>query len=89
MQKEIDQLKTSDDFSGLVDGLVIRLTAQKRMLNIDSGEIAYSSFRGLYEAGNGHGLQLSERLEHKRGEIIDYCDRIATDIYKLQDIQGV
>jgi hypothetical protein len=40
----------------------------------------------MYTSGNGNGLQLSERFEHKRGEIIDICSEIADKIYELQDI---
>lgn len=64
------------------------ITTQKGMLNIDGPEISYGNIRDMYTTGNGNGLQLSERLEHKRGEIIDICAKIADKIYKLQDIMG-
>jgi hypothetical protein len=53
------------------------------MVDISSDEIAYGNIEGMYWDGNGHGLQLSERLEHKRGEIIDLCSDIADKIYEL------
>jgi len=56
------------------------------MVNIDNDDIAYANIRDMYLSGDGHGLQLSERLEHKRGEIIDICGEIASKVYELQDI---
>lgn len=64
----------------------MRVTIQKGMINIDGDEIAYGNIAKMYQQGNGHGLQLSERLEHKRGEIIDLCADIAGKVYELQSI---
>lgn len=64
----------------------MKITTQKGMLNIDGPEIAYGNIKNMYTTGNGNGLQLSEHLEHKRGEIIDICSEIADKVYKLQDI---
>lgn len=64
----------------------MRISLQKGMVNIDGEEIAYGDIRNMYESGNGNGLQLSERLEHKRGEVIDLCSSIAEKLYELQDI---
>lgn len=61
----------------------MKITTQNGMLNIDGHEIFYGNIRGMYATGNGNGLQLSERLEHKRGEIIDICAGIADKIYEL------
>lgn len=66
----------------------MRIVLQKGMVNIDGYEIAYGDIRNMYQTGNGIGLQLSERLEHKRGEIIDICSSIAEKLYELQDIVG-
>lgn len=66
----------------------MKITTQKGMLNINGPEIAYGNIRDMYITGNGNGLQLSERLEHKRGEIIDICAEIADKVYKLQDVMG-
>ncbi|MFA7287402.1 MAG: hypothetical protein WC055_00835 [Melioribacteraceae bacterium] len=68
----------------------MKITTQKDMVNIDNFEICYGNIRNMYTTGNGNGngLQLSERLEHKRGEIIDICAEIANKIYELQDIMG-
>ena len=66
--------------------LVMRITTQKGMVNIDNNEIAYSNIRKMYTTGAGQGLQLSEELEPKRGEIISICAEIADRIYNLQDI---
>ena len=64
----------------------MRIILQKGMINIDGDEIAYAGIRNMYESGNGTGIQLSERLEHKRGEIIDLCCSISERLYELQDI---
>lgn len=69
-----------------VNPLVMRITTQSGMVNIDNDDIAYSNIRNMYTTGDGVGLQLSELLEHKRGEIIDMCAEIAGSIYELQDI---
>lgn len=66
----------------------MKITTQKGMLNIDGSEIAYGNIRNMYMTGNGNGLQLSERLEHKLGEIIGICSEIADKVYELQDIMG-
>ena len=71
------------------DRFVMRITTQKGMINIDSSEICYGNIRGMYNTGNGNGLQLSQNLEHKRGEIIDICSQIAEKIYELQDILDI
>ncbi len=64
----------------------MKIAIQNGMVNIDGDEIAYGDIKDMYTNGNGAGLQLSERLEHKRGEIIDLCSVIADKIYDLQDI---
>lgn len=66
----------------------MKITIQKDMVNIDSPEISYGNIRDMYITGNGNGLQLTERLEHKHREIINICAEIASKIYKLQDIIG-
>lgn len=66
----------------------MKITTQKDMVNIDNHDIYYGNIRDMYLTGNGNGLQLSEHLEHKRGEIIDICAEIANKIYGLQDIIG-
>lgn len=66
----------------------MRIITQKGMVNIDGHEITYGNIKNMYTTDNGNGLQLSERLEHKRGEIIDICAEIADKIYELQDIMG-
>lgn len=65
---------------------VILITAQSGMVNIDSHLMAYANLRDMYETGDGNGLQLSAKLEHKRKEIINICGEIADKIYELQDI---
>lgn len=65
---------------------VMRIIVQEGMININNDDIAYSNIRNMYVTGNGNGLQISKRLEHKRGEIIDICSEIADKIYELQDI---
>lgn len=67
----------------------MRITTQCGMANIIHAEIAYGNIRGMYTTGNGNGLQLSIRLEHKRGEIIDLCAEIADKIYELQDMTKI
>ena len=65
----------------------LKITAQAGMVDIDSkGELAYGNIRGMYISGAGHGLQLSERVEHRREEIVKVCSRIAEGIYELEDI---
>ena len=78
--------KTRSPLRSAVNPLVMRITTQAGMVNIDNEDIAYGNIRNIYTTGDGVGLQLSERLEHKRGEIIDMCDEIADRIYALQDI---
>jgi hypothetical protein len=56
------------------------------MLTIDGDEISYGNIKGMYKTGNGHGLQLSERLQHKEGEILDICSTIADKLYELEKI---
>lgn len=73
-------------FNCRLEFIVMRLTINKGMVDIDGDEIAYGNIKGMYQTGSGHGLQLSERLEHKRGEIIDLCSDIADRIYELQAI---
>ena len=58
----------------------------KGMLTIDGDEIAYGNIKGMYKTGNGHGLQLSERLQHKEGEILDICSVISDKFYELEQI---
>lgn len=65
---------------------VMRITMQEGMININNDDIAYCNIRNMYVTGNGNGLQISERLEYKRGEIINMCAEIADKIYELQDI---
>lgn len=64
----------------------MRITIHKGMINIDGDEIAYGNIEDMYTTGDGVGLQLSERLEHKRGEIIDLCGYITDKLYELQHI---
>jgi len=64
----------------------MRMMIKNGMVNIDGDEVAYGSIKGMYIHGDGVGVQLSARLEHKRGEIIDLCSVIADKIYDLQDI---
>ena len=64
----------------------MKITTQKGMVNIDCDDLAYSNIAKMYKTGVGHGLQLSERLEHKRGELTDICADITDRIYELQDI---
>jgi hypothetical protein len=64
----------------------MRITLHKGMVSIDGEDIDYGNIRNMYESGNGIGLQLSERLEHKRGEVIDLCSSIAEKLYELQDM---
>ena len=71
------------------DRFVMRITTQKGMINIDSPDIFYGNIRDMYSTGIGNGLQLSENLEHKRGEIINLCSQIAEKIYELQDILDI
>ena len=66
----------------------MRITIQSGMVNIDSPDISYGNIRNMYTTGNGNGLQITERIEHKRGEITDICAEIADLIYDLQDIVG-
>lgn len=75
-----------DDSEEIYNLQAIKLTAQTGMVNIDASEIAYSDIRNMYKTGDGCGLQLSKRLEHKRGEIFDICEKIADHIYELQDV---
>jgi hypothetical protein len=89
MTSEATETETRTEAGGQVNPLVMRIITQKGMVNIDSDEIAYSNIRDMYTAGDGHGLQLSERLEHKRGELIDICSEISDRIYILQDILTV
>lgn len=63
----------------------VKITAQKKMVNVDAEELAFSDIKTLYTTGNGCGLQLSERLEHKRGELLDILTVIAEKIYELQE----
>lgn len=78
--------KTRSPLRSAIDPLVMQITTQEKMVNIDNDDIAYGNIRNMYTSGNGNGLQLSERFEHKRGEIIDICSEIADKIYELQDI---
>lgn len=64
--------------------MLVKVTAQKGMVNIDSDELAYSDICGMYGDNNGCGLQISERLEHKRGELLDILAQIADKVYELQ-----
>lgn len=76
-----------DDYRrSAVNPLVMRITTQCGMVNIDNDDIFYGNIRNMYTSGHGNGLQLSEKFEHKRGEIIDICGKIADRIYELQDI---
>ena len=67
----------------------MRITTQYGMINIDSKDISYSNIKNMYQIGNGYGLQLSEKLEHSRAEIIDICAEIAKKIYILHDIINI
>ncbi len=87
-----DKQKASAERSdSTVDRLVMWITTSDEMVNIDAGEqLAYGNIKGMYgqipPGHNGHGLQLNEKLEHKRGEIIDLCAGISDKIYELKEI---
>lgn len=64
----------------------VKITVQKKMVNVDAEELAFSYIKNLYTTGNGCGLQLSERLEHKCGELLDILTVIADKICELQEV---
>jgi len=64
----------------------LKILVQKGMVSIDNDEIAYGNIEEMYQSGDGIGLQLSERLEHKRGEIISLCGEISDKIYELYSV---
>lgn len=67
--------------------LAMKITAADGMVNLDcKDEIAYSNIANMYTTGDGCGVQLSERLEPKRDQILSFCNVIADKIYELQDI---
>lgn len=66
--------------------MIVLITAQSGMVNIDNQHIAYGNIRNMYKTGDGNGLQIEAKLEYKRKEILDICGEIADKIYKLQDI---
>lgn len=64
----------------------MRVVVMKGMVNIDNNDIAYANVRRMYRTGNGAGLQLSEKLEPKREEILRVMDELSEKIYELEDI---
>lgn len=62
------------------------IAVNKGMVNIDGDNIAYGNIAGMYQQGNGHGLQLNEHLEPKREEILKHCSGIAEHVYELQKL---
>jgi len=66
----------------------MKITVQNGIVKIETGSIAYANVQDMYQFGSGQGLQISENLEHKRGEIISLCGDIADKIYELKRIIG-
>ena len=48
-------------------------------------EMMYTNIKGMYNTEHGYGLQLDDRLEGKRENILSVCHEIADSIYKLQE----
>jgi hypothetical protein len=66
----------------------MKITVHQDMVNIDSDNIAYANIKDMYTTGNGSGLQINEEHEIYCLEIQNTCDRIAQEIYNLQEILG-
>ena len=67
----------------------MKIETMNGMVSITGDGFSYSNIRGMYLTGNGHGLQLSADLEHKRGELLDVFAGIAEKIYEVQDVVRV
>jgi hypothetical protein len=65
----------------------MRVVLFKGMVNIDSDNFQYGNIRNMYtENRNGAGLQLDTKLEDRRDDINEICDKIANLLYQLSDI---
>ena len=64
----------------------LQISFTKGMVNIDADGISYGNIKGLYKTGDGHGLQLDERLEPMRDNISRLCYSIAKQIYELDEL---
>jgi len=62
----------------------IDITCIDSMVNIDSSDIAYANIKGMYETGDGVGLQLSEHCEPARELIESLCNVIASLHYEKE-----
>jgi hypothetical protein len=58
------------------------------MVNIDSEYFAYGNIRSMYGTGDGHGIQVSENMEHSRLRLLDLCSEIADCLYEIQEIEN-
>jgi len=56
------------------------------MIDIEAAGLLYCNIKQMYKTGHGYGLQLDKELEQVRGKIKNACDKIAEDVYGLQDI---
>lgn len=65
---------------------MMRIQVFDGMVSIDDESMSYSNINNMYKTGSGHGLQLSNEQEHKRGEVLYICGSISEKIYELQDI---
>lgn len=56
--------------------------------DIQTKNITYMNIRNMYKHGkNGAGMQISPELDDHRDEVNEICDKVATLIYQLQDIE--
>lgn len=66
--------------------MTIRVTHENGMTNIDCSSISYGNIKHMYTTGDGHGLQLNQNQEHKRGEILDICAKISDALQELEEV---
>ena len=64
----------------------MKIVVTRNMVSIDDDGIVYSNIRDMYRSGNGEGLQIIQRLEHRREQINRACAEISNKLYELQDM---